>query len=284
MRANNLAKADVLRAVERKVYNRGLDYLRDGRVRLRDVMDNAGRAVVRGTENYVAEFVFEGELSGRCTCPASQGKAVCKHVVATALAYIDDSSPKDQTDIVKALLDDMPRAELIATILDQTIRDENHFEDLVVAAIERAVKTDPARLSLERVVSSVVILLRRGIDGDSRSDDLIVRVVAIIAGCLDQGRPDVASGAAARAIQLVDKAYVRNDRFYEDASTEADRDEDPAGQLITLHATALARLGASKGYISDQIIEICERRDFSKRIDAYERILSGDTARTVVTC
>jgi len=70
------------------VYERGLAYTTEGRVRmLRDGADSATFEVT-GAQVYSTELYFEGPgLHVDCTCPHAQGGSFCKHMVAAGLLW-----------------------------------------------------------------------------------------------------------------------------------------------------------------------------------------------------
>lgn len=75
------------------VFKRGLDYRRQGRVRLLKQTDSDLEAEVSGTEPYRLQLQRQGDrLSGWCACPAD---GFCKHLVAAALTWRDgDAVPQ----------------------------------------------------------------------------------------------------------------------------------------------------------------------------------------------
>ncbi|MBS1249747.1 MAG: RNA polymerase-associated protein RapA [Chloroflexi bacterium] len=68
-------------------YQRGVNYLRQGRVRLETVELSRVRARVLGTKLYwVNLWENEGDMEAMCTCPYAERGHFCKHMVATGLA------------------------------------------------------------------------------------------------------------------------------------------------------------------------------------------------------
>jgi len=69
------------------VRSRGLDYFRQGRVKLLTGSDQSTSAVVRGSDRYEVDLAWEaGELSVYCTCPYLYSDGLCKHIWAAVLA------------------------------------------------------------------------------------------------------------------------------------------------------------------------------------------------------
>jgi len=100
-----------------RIVDRGKRYLAGGRVRdLGATSDGRVVAWVVGTQTYASGVSFDedGELLGACTCPYW---AVCKHAVATLLAYLEslrrgeDLAPLADDDRRLALLDDSDEDE-----------------------------------------------------------------------------------------------------------------------------------------------------------------------------
>lgn len=69
---------------------RGVDYYRKGRVRVTGGDDVRLRAEAHGTELYTLELAEDGEdWRWQCDCPAADGGAFCKHLVAAVLVARD---------------------------------------------------------------------------------------------------------------------------------------------------------------------------------------------------
>lgn len=70
---------------------RGLDYYRKSRVRLTADNDEQLRAEARGSELYTLELARDGDdWRWHCDCPAADGGAFCKHLVAAVLVARDE--------------------------------------------------------------------------------------------------------------------------------------------------------------------------------------------------
>lgn len=84
-------------------FERGVGYYRQGRVHLIGGSDEQLFARVRGSEIYTLELTTDnGDWRWRCDCPAADGGAFCKHLVAAVLVARDDAdgiateSPADE--------------------------------------------------------------------------------------------------------------------------------------------------------------------------------------------
>jgi non-specific serine/threonine protein kinase len=72
------------------IFRQGLDYFKDGRVKIKESDNLSVLATVHGTYPYVVKLSIDGNsFSSTCTCPY---KYVCKHAVAVALKVIEDQS------------------------------------------------------------------------------------------------------------------------------------------------------------------------------------------------
>ena len=81
----------VLGEAGERAFARGMSYQHDRRVELLELDASRIRARVRGTIPYgVTLGVSGGDAAWSCTCPVGEDGAMCKHVVAVALAAIGD--------------------------------------------------------------------------------------------------------------------------------------------------------------------------------------------------
>ena len=141
---------DVLRELAGPAaFKRGKDYAAAGRVV--SLAEDRGRiaAEVQGTQTYYVEVrIRRGSLAYACTCPVGEDGECCKHCVAAALAWLEDSGrsrsgkrkhkqdPLSMND-VRAHLARMPRKALIDMLVDNAIRDERLRQRLLLEAATR---------------------------------------------------------------------------------------------------------------------------------------------------
>lgn len=72
------------------IFRQGLDYFKDGRVKVDQIDGLSVMATVRGTYPYTVRLNIDGSsFTSTCTCPY---KYVCKHAVAVALKVIEDQT------------------------------------------------------------------------------------------------------------------------------------------------------------------------------------------------
>jgi hypothetical protein len=84
----DFVKADVEVQVPPEIWERGSNYLAAGHLLCKYRIDNVLAGLVAGTAaNYQVQLRWDDELRGSCSCP--QGR-FCKHMVALALAWIED--------------------------------------------------------------------------------------------------------------------------------------------------------------------------------------------------
>lgn len=262
-----ISKKDILASVKRGDYNKGLDYARNGRVQLRDVSEDSARAIVRGGRRYVSEFTFvEGSFTGRCSCPRSQNRYVCKHVIATALATLDDHMPRSETASVMRLLREMSRDELVATILDQSVSDQGFFDDLLFAS---------AQAGHDLCDGDLVSVARAGVMSAYRSGDPdagLARLSAILDRELVKGRYHAVSEASSVAITSIDKMGPI-ERYGFDEEEDEDFEIDEAHEVVLLLARANLAMGTASADFADRLC-----RDYhnsgviSERIDTCAKV------------
>ncbi|MFM0159209.1 SWIM zinc finger family protein [Paraburkholderia sediminicola] len=124
-----------------KTFARGKAYFHDGVVSRLEEHDGVLRANVRGTHRYNIEFGVgdDGELTYECDCPVGENGVFCKHAVAVALAWLENTGeevfPLDEAEPAKPRKKRKTHQELIseyvATLGEGTMR------DLLLEAAER---------------------------------------------------------------------------------------------------------------------------------------------------
>jgi len=123
-------------------YARGVAYHRVRRVELAEVTANRVRALVRGTIPYNVTLAVSGAAAlWSCTCPVGEDDAMCKHVIAVALAVtgVDGVVPAvattaptagdDQPDLA-GFVAGLDHDELVALIVAQADNDWRLREQL----------------------------------------------------------------------------------------------------------------------------------------------------------
>lgn len=76
------------------IFRQGLDYFKDGRVKIKQMDNLSVMATVQGTYPYVVKLSIDGNsFTSTCTCPY---KYICKHAVSVALKVIEDQSTAEE--------------------------------------------------------------------------------------------------------------------------------------------------------------------------------------------
>lgn len=133
--------AEVQSLADLKTFGRGKAYFHDGVVSRLEEHDGVLRANVRGTHRYSVELGVsdDGELTYECDCPVGVDGIFCKHAVAVALAWLENTGEEvfhpDEAEPAKPRKRRKTYEELIseyvATLGQDTMR------DLLLEAAER---------------------------------------------------------------------------------------------------------------------------------------------------
>lgn len=149
--AEILTLAEVQDQTDTGTFTRGMAYFHDGVVSRLEEHEGAIRASVRGTHRYRVELTVagDGELAYACNCPIGDQGIFCKHAVAVALAWLENTGEevfhaeettrekprkkrKTYEEVIReyvATLDKGALQELLleAVELDRTLRDKLLF-------------------------------------------------------------------------------------------------------------------------------------------------------------
>ncbi len=133
-----------------KSYARGLAYFHEGAVGLLEEDGHTVTAAVQGTHRYhVSLSVSEEELEYDCTCPVGADGLFCKHAVALALSWLENSGeetfpPNDtakpkkkrmtKAEQLRQYLETLPEAKLRDLLMDAAERDRSFRDKLLIAA------------------------------------------------------------------------------------------------------------------------------------------------------
>ncbi|WP_415868102.1 SWIM zinc finger family protein [Burkholderia ubonensis] len=143
----NVSLADVITLAEIKAladpksFERGKAYYHDGAVSRLTEHDGALSATVRGTHRYHVEFSVddEGLLDYACNCPVGVDEIFCKHAVAVALSWLENSGEEvfhDETpEPARPRRKRKTHAELIRDYL--AVLDEDALRNWLLDAAER---------------------------------------------------------------------------------------------------------------------------------------------------
>lgn len=91
--ADILTLAEIQSLADAKTFARGKAYFHDGAVSRLEEHEGAVCANVRGTYHYRVELAVagDGELAYACNCPVGDDGIFCKHAVAVALSWLENS-------------------------------------------------------------------------------------------------------------------------------------------------------------------------------------------------
>ena len=136
-----LTLAEVQSLADTKTFARGKAYFHDGAVSRLEEREGAVRANVRGTHRYRVELVVDddGELAYECNCPVGDDGVFCKHAVAVALSWLENSG--EEVFHAEEATQEKPRKkrktyeevvrEYVATL------DKDALRELLLEAVER---------------------------------------------------------------------------------------------------------------------------------------------------
>ncbi|MFM0292143.1 SWIM zinc finger family protein [Paraburkholderia sp. RL17-380-BIE-A] len=124
-----------------KTFARGKAYFHDGVVSRLEEHDGVLRASVRGTHRYSVELGVgdDGELTYECDCPVGGDGIFCKHAVATALSWLENSGEEvfqvDETEAAKPRKKRKTYEEQIREYV--AALDKESLQGLLLEAVER---------------------------------------------------------------------------------------------------------------------------------------------------
>jgi uncharacterized Zn finger protein len=139
--AEVLTLAEIQSLADTNTFARGKAYFHDGAVSRLEECEGAVRASVRGTHRYSVELGVsdDGELTFECNCPVGDDGTFCKHSVAVALSWLENSGEEvfhaDDTEREKPRKKRKTYEELIREYL--ATLDEHAMRELLLEAVER---------------------------------------------------------------------------------------------------------------------------------------------------
>jgi uncharacterized Zn finger protein len=147
-----LTLAAVQSLADTKTFARGKAYFHDGVVSRLEERDDVVRATVRGTHRYRVELAADdGELAYDCNCPVGDEGAFCKHAVAVALSWLENSGEevfhaeesaqgkprkkrKTFEELIREYVTTLDKDALLELLMDAVERDLTLRDKLVFAA------------------------------------------------------------------------------------------------------------------------------------------------------
>lgn len=141
-----------------KTFARGKAYFHDGLVSRLDERDGVLTANVRGTHRYNVELGVgeDGELTYECDCPVGGDGIFCKHAVAVALSWLENSGEEvfhpDEAKPAKPRKKRKTYEELISEYV-ATLK-EDALRELLLEAVERDMNLRDKLLFAARTASA----------------------------------------------------------------------------------------------------------------------------------
>ncbi len=176
--AETLTLAKVMSLTDTKTFARGKAYFHDGAVSRLQTGEHSVRANVRGTQSYAVEMRCDyGGLVYYCNCPVGQSSAFCKHAVAVALSWLENSGAEvfqpDETErkkprkkrktygeTIEEYVATLDESALRRWLLEAVDRDVALRDKLLFAARSATANDLPALKTTVRQTTRVTRLLR----------------------------------------------------------------------------------------------------------------------------
>lgn len=168
-----------------KTFARGLAYFHEGAVGPLEDDGNSVTATVKGTHRYrVSLSVDENELAYDCTCPVGADGLFCKHALAVALSWLENSGeatfPPDDSvkpkkkrlskaEQLRQYLETLPEAKLRDLLMDAAERDRR-FRDKLLLTAKSA--TSKGIADLRGIVNQATRVRRYDEDADNYAERL----------------------------------------------------------------------------------------------------------------
>lgn len=220
---HDLSHRDIRQLAGERFFARGERYFDEGRVHGLTEYRGQVAAKVAGTEDYRVKLWAErGDLGYSCSCPVGDDGEFCKHCVAVALAWIEESAGKGSKgaagksaatlEYVRAFLEQQDKGRLVEMLLNEALESDGLRERLFL---------ETARMNPERIDLATY---RRAIRNATRTNDYVDYYSA---------------GTYARGIHRVIE------------SISALLDDGHAAEVIELAEYALSQIEDSLGYVDD---------------------------------
>jgi len=220
---NTLSVREIRQLAGERFFERGEKYFDEGRVYGLTEYRGQVAAKVAGTEDYrVRLWAERGRLGYSCSCPVGDDEEFCKHCVAVALAWIEESGGKSKRgkskksaatlEDVRAFLEQQDKGRLVEMLLNEALESDSLRERLFL---------ETARMNPERIDLATY---RRSIKNATRANDYVDYYSA---------------GGYARGVHRVIE------------SVAALLDDGHAVEVIELTEYALSQIEKSLGYIDD---------------------------------
>jgi uncharacterized Zn finger protein len=248
--AEVLTLAEVQSLTDTKTFARGKAYFHDGAVSRLEEHEGAVRANVRGTHRYRVELVVvdddDGELAYDCSCPVGDDGVFCKHAVAVALSWLENSGEevfhaeettrekprkkrKTYEEVVREYVATLEKDALRELLLEAVERDLTLRDKLLFAARAAGASDLPGMKAAVRQATRISRPLdwrEAGAYGDS------------LMSLADMLRQRLAGAHAAQVVELSELAIADAEKSLEQID-DSDGDVTPAIlELASVHLEA----------------------------------------------
>ncbi len=112
---------------------KGAQLAKSGAVRKLTITGHTVNAEVKGSQLYRVQLTGGQVSSSRCTCPASDYQAVCKHAVAVALCLLDQQAQNEdgEREQIRRYLSTLSEEARLEMLLDYLERDKSVWQALL---------------------------------------------------------------------------------------------------------------------------------------------------------
>jgi len=268
-----------------RTFARGMAYFHGGAVGLLDADEFEARASVQGTQRYRVRVAAapDGELEYECDCPVGDDGTFCKHAVAVALSWLDNTGeevfepgekksakpPKERKthgEQIREYLETLSEGGLREWLLEAADRDPGIRDKLLFSAKARAGRDISSLRSVVRQATKVpgFVDWREAGDYANRLGDL----AQMLDERIGDGNP--------KLVELIEDAIAQ-------AEDSLGRIDDSDGevmpvimQLREIHERACNHLGPDPVALAERIFRFQTTGDwdtFHSVLPGYERAL-----------
>lgn len=278
--ADLLTLAKVRALTDVKSFERGKAYFHDGVVSRLTERGDVLSATVRGTYRYHVEFAVgdDGELDYACTCPVGDDGAFCKHAVAVALSWLENSGEevfhddapeqparsrrkrKTHAELIREYLATLDEDALRNWLLDAAERDRSLRDRLLFDA--RAANAGDAA-SLRAAIRQLTRLSRPlGWDEAHTYGEALVEVA-------DMLRRQLAGPHAAQVVELAELAIADAEASLEQIDDSNGSVAPGIGELADVHLDACIRTRPEPVKLAERLF----RLQAEGRWDTFRNVL-----------
>lgn len=271
-----------------KSFERGRAYYRDGAVSRLTERDGELSATVRGTYRYHVEFAVGNDdtLHYACNCPVGDDGAFCKHAVAVALSWLENSGDevfhdeereparprrkrKTHAELIRDHLETLDEQALRRWLLDAAERDRSLRDRLLFDA--RAAQADDIT-SLRAAVRQMARVSRPlGWDEAHVFGEQLFELANML-------RQQLAGPHAARVVELAELAIADAEASLEQIDDSDGSVAPGIGELAALHLDACIQTRPDPVKLADRLFRLQTAGQwdtFSDVLPAYTEVL-GD--------